>query len=287
MRPVISWSRPQSVTGTREAQMNVVAVSSFAAGAAVAGACWLGSAPWALAATRLGHTSPLAIPRGTWWFAGGLVWLVVAYLFGAPRAVLAAGVGVVALAAWVRRNRSNVRKLRGTGREDCVEIVENLAADLRSGALPHVAIERLAHEFEQLVQVHAAMRNGADVAEAGKRSASQPGCESLAWVGAAWAVATESGAPLANVLDSLAAEVRKESDLLRDVETAVAPARSTALLMAVLPVFALGMGTGMGASPSEVITQSIWGAGSVTPGILLAVIGVFWGVCIPEGAERQ
>lgn len=267
--------------------MNVATASSLAAGAAVAVAWWLGSAPWTLVATRLGRTTRPMAPRGIWWTAGGFVWVSIAYVFGAPRALLGVGVGVIAVAVWIRHRRTRIRKRRTAGALACVEIVENLAADLRSGALHHVAIERLALEFDQLTEVHAAILNGSDVAEAWKRSSSQPGCESFAWVGAAWAVATESGAPLAEVLDSLAAEIRNESDLLRDVEAAVAPARSTALLMAVLPVFALGMGSGMGASPGETITKNIWGAGSVTLGIVLAVIGVFWVDRIAEGVERQ
>lgn len=260
---------------------------AVAAGAAAAGAVWLGGAPWALAATRLGPSKPRQISR---WFLGLTavgMWFVVAQNFGAPRAILSVAVVLVLGAGWIRIQHTNARKLQCAGRVACVEIAETLAADLRAGALPRVSIERLALEFDVLVEVHRGMCHGADMAEAWKRAAKQPGCDAFVWVGAAWAVANESGAPLAEVLDSVAAEVRSELELVRDVEAAVAPARSTALLMAVLPLFALGLGSGMGAAPVEVITTNIWGAVSVTLGVTLAVAGVFWVDLIAEGVERQ
>ncbi len=215
------------------------------------------------------------------------LWLVSAVLFGASYATLVLAAVVVAVGMWLHWRSFHARKCRLTNQKHCVEIIDTLAADLRAGALPHVAVERLAREFDVVIPVQNAIVNGQDAKEAWLKAAEVPGYEACAWVASAWAVAFESGAPLADVLECLAEDIRSELDLHKDVAAAVAPARSTALMMALLPILALGMGAGMGAEPRATITQSLVGAGSVTSGVVLAMIGILWVDRIAERAEKE
>lgn len=254
--------------------------------ASVTFAVWLAQAPWHLASYRLGDAPRRQFPRML--IVALLVgaWCVLLSTRGVPQAILAIAVGSVAFVLWRRHRQFQAKNLRLRNQQLCVELVEYLAAELRAGSLPHLAIERLSTELDGTEELHRAVRSGADIAGTWRRLAVMPGWESLGWVAAAWAVANESGAPLADIFDAVAADVRRESELLRDVETAVAPARSTALLMAVLPLFALGMGAGMGSSPKVTITETIVGATVVSVGVGLAVLGIIWVDHIVDGVEK-
>lgn len=239
-------------------------------------AVWLAQAPWTFARYRLDPIRDRRFPRILVVALIAGAWCVLLSTRGIPQAILGVAAGIVVFVLWRRRQQFHVKNLRLRNQQLCVELVEYLAAELRAGSLPHLAIERLRGEFDGVEEIHRAVRSGADIAGAWNRLAARPGWESLGWVAAAWAVANESGAPLADILDAVAADVRRETELLRDVETAVAPARSTALLMAVLPLFALGMGAGMGSSPTQTITETIAGATAVALGVGLAMLGIIW-----------
>lgn len=248
-------------------------------------AVWLAQAPWTLARYRLDPVRAWRFPRVLLVALVVGAWCVILSTRGVPQAILVIAAGIVAVVLWRRHRQAHVKNLRLRNQQLCVELVEYLAAELRAGSLPHRAIERLSSEFDGVEEIHRAVRSGADIAGAWNRLATRPGWESLGWVAAAWAVANESGAPLADILDAVAADVRREAELLRDVETAVAPARSTALLMAVLPLFALGMGAGMGSSPTQTITETIAGATAVALGVGLAMLGIIWVDRIVDGVE--
>ena len=253
---------------------------------ASAGFVWFFDPPWAVVAVRLGQTRR---PTTPWWLAltaGFFGWLVLASLWGAPKALLSLAAVGVAFGVAARWKKSRDKAQTRAARETCMELVEVLATDLRAGILPAVTLARLADEFDPVRDVYEAHRVGADVAAAWHQAATQPGCESLRWVSSAWAVAHESGAPLAAVLESVATDIERELELLSEIESAVAPARSTAMLMAVLPLFALGMGSGMGAAPVHVITETVWGALAVSIGSILASLGVVWVDKIADQAER-
>lgn len=267
--------------------MTAVSLYPFVAAFAATSCVWLAGGPWILVSGRLGVAWTFRLSRFVLVAGVGGLWLVLAVLFGASYATLALAVVVVAVGMWLRWRFFRTRKCRLANQKRCVEIVDTLAADLRAGALPHVAVERLAREFAVMIPVQNGIVNGQDAKEAWLNAAEVPGYEACAWVASTWAVAFESGAPLADVLECVAEDIRSELDLRKDVAAAVAPARSTALMMALLPILALGMGAGMGAEPRATITQSLVGAGSVTLGVVLAMIGILWVDRIAERAEKE
>lgn len=209
-------------------------------------------------------------------FLAVLITIAVSSIVTLPKAVLGVAGVVVARTAFVQLTRHRERQARERARAQMLEALESLAANLRSGADPVAALGRLAHEFPAMRTVHEAAAAHAQVTQAWRNLAQAPGHEMLRDVGTAWTVALKSGAPLASVLEHVISDARREREIDREIQTAVAPARSTALLMAVLPVVALSLGSTLGGSPVTTITTSLLGALSVTVGVVLAAAGVLW-----------
>ncbi|MGN6272393.1 MAG: type II secretion system F family protein [Protaetiibacter sp.] len=90
-----------------------------------------------------------------------------------------------------------------------------------------------------------------------------------AWglLAACWAVAAESGAPLAGTLERAADAVRALADADRQVELALAGPLATARVVALLPLAGVGMAFLVGADPLGVVFGTV-------PGALAAVLGV-------------
>jgi tight adherence protein B len=104
-------------------------------------------------------------------------------------------------------------------------------------------------------------------------------------VAAGWEVASRSGAGLADVLDRLSGVLRTDEDVRREVAANLASPRATATMLAVLPVFGIGLGTAIGADPAGVLLGTMLGACCLAAGCLLAVAGLFWVERIVDRAE--
>jgi tight adherence protein B len=155
-------------------------------------------------------------------------------------------------------------------------VLDLLAAELRSGVLPRHALAALADDVPLLRPAASAAAHGGDVVSALRAASSTPGAGALADLAGAWHVSDRAGAPLADVLDRVAAAVRDDADVDREVRAEAAPARATGRLMAVLPVFGLALGAGMGADPVHVLTGTVLGAGCLAAGLALACAGITW-----------
>lgn len=199
-------------------------------------------------------------------------------------ALTVGGVGWFA-AHQVRAER--VRRRARTQRDAVAEALGLMAAELRAGILPHRVLTGLAPDFPFLVTAMRAAELGGDVASALRRQSAAPGCELLSAVSSAWMVAERSGAPLARSLDRLEATMRDDREIEREVQSGVSPARATGRLMAVLPVVGLTMGSGMGADPVTLLTNTVPGALCLAAGSACACAGVAWVNRIATTAERS
>lgn len=198
---------------------------------------------------------------------------------------LGVGVAVVVVASrLVRRARGRATAVRR--RTQVVAACDALVAELRSGRPPQVALELVALEWPPLAPVASGARLGGDVPDALRQLAASPGAEPLADVAAAWQVSTRSGAGLADVLDRLGAALREQEDVAREITAAVAPARATAHLLAVLPLVGLGLGTALGGDPLHVLLGTPIGSVLLALGATLAVAGVVWVERLVTAAER-
>jgi tight adherence protein B len=204
-----------------------------------------------------------------------------------------------AVAVWPLHRRRLVWK---RGREErlreaaILEFCTALAAELRTGAVPGPALETvlasdgptagvLRRGGVHTAELLAAARFGGDVPEALRGIAELPGAAGTAAVAACWQVATESGAGLAAGLDRVAAALAADSALRETVRGELAGPRTTAVLLAALPVFGLLLGTALGADPLHMLLHTPAGLGCLLIGVALEVAGLIWTARIVRGAE--
>ena len=183
----------------------------------------------------------------------------------------------------VGRGRSRRQRLTRRGR--VVSMCDALVAELESGQPPAAAVDAVARDWPELEAVRDAARLGGDVPSALRVLSERPGGEPLASVAAGWEVAARSGAGLADVLERLAGVLRTDEDVRREVAANLAAPRATATMLAVLPVFGIGLGTALGADPLGVLLGTLPGALCLSAGSVLAVAGLFWVERIVDRAE--
>ncbi len=203
-------------------------------------------------------------------------------------AVLVVLVTVVGVAAFTRRElrRGRQREQARVAVREVTELVDELAAELRAGVLPHRALATVAVDHPLLAPAAQVAELGGDTADALRAAAETPGRSGLDALAGAWHVSETCGAPLAEVLDRVARGLRFETELGDDVRSTVEPARATGRLLAVLPLLGLFLGAGLGADPVHVVTSTLPGAASVAAGTALACVGVRWIETTADRAER-
>lgn len=195
-----------------------------------------------------------------------------------------AGVAAFGLRQW----RVALRRRRLRERRRLVsEAIGLMSAELRAGILPQRVLAGLAPEFDFLAPAARAADLGGDVSAALRAAADETGAELLGELAGAWLVAERAGAPLARVLDRLEDTARGDLEIEREVESGLAPARATGRLMAVLPVFGLALGSGMGGDPVAILTGTFPGVVCLAAGCGLACAGVAWVERIAASAEAE
>ncbi|MEV7398357.1 type II secretion system F family protein [Aeromicrobium sp. NPDC092404] len=256
-----------------------------------AGAAWLQSPPgrW-VARHRLALDVEATRPSRSVLVAAMVllvVWVTGRTALSGPHLILAVTIaGVVGFG--VRQWRSGLRRKRLDERRRLVsEAIGLMAAELRAGLLPQRVLSGLAPDFEFLAPAARAADLGGDVPAALRATAEETGAGLLAELAGAWLVAERAGAPLARVLDRLEETARGDLEIEREVESGLAPARATGRLMAVLPVFGLALGSGMGADPVAILTGTYPGVVCLAAGCALACAGVAWVERIAASAEAE
>jgi tight adherence protein B len=232
----------------------------------------------------LAKPAALCVPAG----------LVLGLTTGSLLPVAAGAAGVPLLGRAVRRRAERAAAERGLVAVGA--LCGTVAGDLRAGLPPHVALAE-AVESADWVRVPelsgaaglllSAARFGGDVPGALRAAARlHEGTRGLAAVAACWQVAVDGGAGLAAALDRVAAALRAEADQRDDLRAQLAGPRSTAVLLALLPLFGLVLGTGLGADPSKVLLHTPAGLGCLLVGVALEWAGLAWTARIIRAAEE-
>jgi tight adherence protein B len=211
--------------------------------------------------------------------------------------VAAAAAGAVVPVIRLRRRHRRARA-RDQRQQAVVGLCAALAGELRTGATPQQAAELVAAELTDPgpagalpgaldgTVLLAAVGYGGSVPEAFRAMAESPGAEGAAGIAACWQVASSTGAGLAAGLDRVAEGLRAERALHETVRAELAGPRSTAALLAALPVFGLLLGAGLGADPLRVLLHTPSGLACLLLGGLLEAAGIAWTASIARGAER-
>ncbi|WP_406285107.1 type II secretion system F family protein [Embleya sp. NBC_00896] len=216
------------------------------------------------------HRVPLAVLGG-----GSVASLVL----GSPVPVVLALPG-----AWVlrrRRERAVAEGVAGAVRCGVVGLCAALAGELRAGRAPEEALAAAARAVGGPVQAVigeavGSARVGGDVPDALERAAGRPGAAGLRRIAACWRIATGRGGGFAPALERIAATLRAEEDAREEVAAELAGARSTAHVLAGLPVFGLFLGSGLGARPVDVLLRTPAGIGCLCGGLALVLVGLEW-----------
>ncbi|WP_190025332.1 type II secretion system F family protein [Streptomyces hiroshimensis] len=200
----------------------------------------------------------------------------VALLGGSVMPLLAALVAVPLVRRWLAARGE--RRERERREAAVIELCGAVAGELRAGRQPGQALAGVSagHLGPQWTAVSAAARFGGDVPEALRAVAARPGAEGLHGVAACWRVAVDGGAGLAAGLERVSAALSAERDQREELRAQLAGARSTAVMLALLPVLALLMGSALGAAPLRVLLHTPAGLGCLLLGGLLEAAGIAW-----------
>lgn len=237
-----------------------------------------------LAASRLGRAEPAGTggQRHRGWLAA-LSW----------RARGAGVAAVSSLLAWPLAGAlpAGLAALTGGVLVGCWHSVAGERALDRDGAALLAAVSALTEEYAGGATVGAAFgasapaagRFGPALAAAGVLAgfgaepaaalATEP---ALAPLGVGCALAGRTGASLARVLAGVRADLAADKASRRAVRAAVAGSRTSALLLAGLPVVGLLMGAALGVDPGRVLLRTAVGLAALTAGVLLNLAGLMW-----------
>lgn len=249
----------------------------------------------ATSAALLFAASPSAAPSSSWTRQSGptgpgvvigLVGLpgilIVGFLAGTHLVLALIGLAAaLGLARIIARSRSAAAAERRS--DQVLALCDAVAADLAAGQPPLAALDRGAVEWVEFGPVAAAGRLGADVPDALRALAKQPGAGQLVVLAAAWQVAHRSGAGLADAIGQAAAALRSDRTTTRLVSAELAAAHATARLMAVLPVGVLLLGSGLGGDPVGFLTDTPAGLGCLAAGLAFSYAGLVWLHHIADG----
>ncbi|MEU0314801.1 type II secretion system F family protein [Nocardioides sp. NPDC006273] len=220
------------------------------------------------------------LPRWTLFLAA-----LIPMVFPGKAVVAAVLLGIASFggAALWRRRCERIEAGRTANR--VVEACEQMAAELAAGHPPGPALSQLAVEWPMIEPVAEAQRMGSDVPAAWRKVAEVPGAGSLRVVAAAWQIAHQTGSGLADALDRVALDLRAAAATQRVVDGELGSARSTARLIAGLPVAALAMGSGVGGDPLAFLFGSPVGLACLGLGMLLGWLGLWWIEGLARGVE--
>jgi tight adherence protein B len=171
-----------------------------------------------------------------------------------------------------------LRPLRRGPAPPVTELLVGLVAELRAGRPTGLALAAAAQDLEPVPCPHAlaACRSGSDVAAALRRDAQAPGAHALQGLASCWEVAERSGAGLAAAVGRLAEGMRATAAIEAQLSGEVAAVRTSARLLAALPLLGLAIGQWVGADPLAWLLGSGPGRVVLVLGLGLQGLGMTW-----------
>jgi tight adherence protein B len=168
-------------------------------------------------------------------------------------------------------------------------VVQRLAVLLAAGVPPAAAWGYLEHGELTGVIADRALEGGSIAAAIVESSSIVLPAEQTAWRGlaAAWAVATDAGAPLAPTLRDFAVSLRDLAEVQRDVGAALAAPLATARLVLALPIVGLLFGSALGFNTLATLTTTPIGWACLALGTVLLIGAAAWNRRLVRGARPR
>ncbi|MCW6006604.1 hypothetical protein K1W54_18755 [Micromonospora sp. CPCC 205371] len=136
------------------------------------------------------------------------------------------------------------------------------------------AARRRAHAVDALCALAADLRAGLPPAAIAPAALDDPRVAELA--GAAWSLAEQTGAPLADLVERIEADVRAAGRARSSAAAPAAGARATAGLLAGLPVGGIALRYGHRVGPPAILLHTPVGAACAVGAVVLQVAGLTW-----------
>jgi tight adherence protein B len=191
-------------------------------------------------------------------------------------ALVLASVVVLGLTMRTLLHGAVVRQRFLRAERQAVEILRALTAELAAGSTPLAALRAVVADLPPPVQPclpDAAAAGDEPTAAQRLRKTDLPGLIPLA---AAWQLSATTGAPLADVLARQASAASRTAEDAREVHTILAGPRTTARLLAGLPVLGLVLAASTGTRPLGFLLQAPAGRLCLLVGISLDCAGLLW-----------
>ncbi len=217
--------------------------------------------------------------------AGGVSAAVAVGLVAGP--ALAVAVGVVALTVAALTAAATARRRDARCQRELLAAVRLIVAELEAGSPPPAALRAGSVSAPRYAS---ALTRAAAVAESGGDPTAaflSGGGAELVPLAHAWRVGTRCGAPIADVLARVAADLADQEAQRSAVTVVLAGPRSTAALLAGLPVVGLALGAAMGARPAPFLLGDPGGRLLCCLGVVLDAAGVFWTQRLMSRAQRE
>jgi tight adherence protein B len=225
-------------------------------------------------------------PRRVLWCAG-LPPLVVAAAVLEPTVVLA---GVILIGTVIARRRAASGRARRVAESAALrDGLDILAGELRAGAHPVAAFEAAGSEIggevgDRLRGVAARGRLGADVG-AGIHSMATWSALPACWfrLAVCWRLAQSHGLAIGTLMRAAQHDIVERERFRGRVEAGLAGARTTAAVLAGMPLLGLALGQLIGADPLTFLFSGGGGGALLAIGILLSCLGLLWSDRIVAG----
>jgi tight adherence protein B len=188
-----------------------------------------------------------------------------------------------------RRNRAASRVSESIALQGALDV---LVAELRVGAHPVAAVSVAATEVdgpvaESLRVVAARARLGADVAT-GLHSMTDRSTMPAHWdrLAVCWQLAQDHGLSIAALMQTAQRDIVARERFRTEVDAGLTGARTTAAVLAVLPVLGVGLGEAIGAQPLSFLLSDDVGGWLLVVGVTLACGGLIWSDRITARVSR-
>ena len=196
-------------------------------------------------------------------------------------AVSLAAAVVAATLGWtlrsVRRDRVDRRR-----RREVRSAVHLLVAELQAGGRPADVLAAAA-DAGRVAAFEAAARAAARGEDVASVLAADP---SLVPVGVAWSVAARYGAPLADVLERVGADLDARDLQAGRVAALLAGPRASSALLTGMPALGLVLGSALGAKPLAFLFGTRAGQFALLGGVVLDAAGALWTGWLAARAQR-